>query len=249
MLHPSAAACRASATAWGDLLMTRSTLQQHAAARLSAAGAGARRSRSQQARRSHSGSRRRSGSRNSLKDVYEFLRDMSLLIATGGVAYIANVFQKRHSFIEALKEEWRDIIAAKSALFAYTQLERPTLERVLSRQPSASSPRPSTTCARSTRTSARPMSWSGLYPYAPLHDMRRALQTLEPRKNPDASERGAPPRARCHPAGFYALRERFLEELDLEPPDHPLLLSGGRRTKSTGTHAWHGPRGDQRSSR
>ena len=35
-----------------------------------------------------------------LKDAYEFLRDMSLLIATGGVAYIANVYQKRPSFIE-----------------------------------------------------------------------------------------------------------------------------------------------------
>ena len=30
-----------------------------------------------------------------LKDVYEYLRDMSLLIATGGVAYITNVYQKR----------------------------------------------------------------------------------------------------------------------------------------------------------
>ena len=48
---------------------------------------------------------------------------MSLVFVTGGVAYLASVFQKRHSFIEALKEEWRDIIKAKSALFAYTQIE------------------------------------------------------------------------------------------------------------------------------
>ena len=58
---------------------------------------------------------------------------MSLLIATGGVAYVANVYQKRASFIDALKEEWRDIIAAKSALFSYTQLERPTLDQYLDR--------------------------------------------------------------------------------------------------------------------
>ncbi|HZT47677.1 MAG TPA: hypothetical protein VFA64_06865, partial [Hyphomicrobiaceae bacterium] len=37
-----------------------------------------------------------------LKDTYEYLRDMSLLIATGGVAYITNMFQKRSSFIEGL---------------------------------------------------------------------------------------------------------------------------------------------------
>ena len=56
---------------------------------------------------------------------------MSLLIATGGVAYITNIYQKRSSFVDALKQEWRDIIAAKSALFTYTQLERPTLEHYL----------------------------------------------------------------------------------------------------------------------
>ena len=33
---------------------------------------------------------------------------------------------------------------------------------------------------------------------------------------------------------FYALRETFLEELDLEAPDHPLLISGGRRGKTSG---------------
>ncbi len=34
---------------------------------------------------------------------------------------------------------------------------------------------------------------------------------------------------------FYALRENFLEELDLEAPDHPLLISGGRRRKISGS--------------
>jgi hypothetical protein len=33
---------------------------------------------------------------------------------------------------------------------------------------------------------------------------------------------------------FYALRESFLEELDLEEPQHPLLISGGRRLKTPG---------------
>ena len=34
---------------------------------------------------------------------------------------------------------------------------------------------------------------------------------------------------------FYALRETFLEELDLEEPDHPLLISAGRRAKLSGS--------------
>jgi hypothetical protein len=170
-----------------------------------------------------------------LVDAYEFLRDMSLLIATGGVAYIANIYQKRQSFIEALKEEWRDIILAKSALFTYTQLERPTLEQYLE-----------TFCKLSeTIDNMRSVygnvgetaSLIGLYPYAPLHDMRRALQTLDPRKAPNAD---ADTRTLARDAilqSFYALRETFLEELDLEEPDRPLLISGGRRVKASGATA------------
>jgi hypothetical protein len=186
-----------------------------------------------------------SGAAQLLKDAYEFLRDMSLLIATGGVAYIANVYQKRQSFIDALKEEWRDIIAAKSALFTYTQQERPSVEQYLA-----------TFCKLSeTIDNMRSVYQNvgetsdliGLYPYAPLHDMRRALQTLEPRKNPNPD---AEARALVRDAilqSFYALRETFLEELDLAAPDHPLLISGSRRAKVSGaTSNARGAQQDQR---
>lgn len=177
---------------------------------------------------------RGSGLEALLKDAYEFLRDMSLLIATGGVAYITNIYQKRSSFLDALKQEWRDIIAAKSALFSYTQLEEPTLEHYLE-----------TFCKLSeTIDNMRSVYQNvgetddlvGLYPYAPLHDMRRALQTLDPRKNAEATDPET--RALVRAAilqSFYALRETFLGELDLEEPDHPLLISGGRRAKLSGS--------------
>ena len=168
-----------------------------------------------------------------MKDAYEYLRDMSLLIATGGVAYITNMFQKRSSFVEALKEEWRDIIATKSSLFAYTQLERPTLDQYL-----ATFCRVSETIdnMRSVyRNVGETDGLVGLYPFAPLHDMRRALQTLDPRKspNPDVETRNLVRDAILQ--SFYALRETFLEELDQEAPDHPLLISGGRRMKVSGS--------------
>jgi hypothetical protein len=177
---------------------------------------------------------RGSGLEALLKDAYEFLRDMSLLIATGGVAYITNIYQKRSSFVDALKQEWRDIIAAKSALFTYTQLERPTLEHYLE-----------TFCTLSeTIDNMRSVYQNvgetddlvGLYPYAPLHDMRRALQTLDPRKTPQVADPET--RALVRDAilqSFYALRETFLEELDPEAPAHPLLISGGRRAKQSGS--------------
>jgi hypothetical protein len=174
-----------------------------------------------------------SGFEKFLKDSYEYLRDMSLLIATGGVAYITNMFQKRSSFVEGLKEEWRDIIATKSALFAYTQLERPTQEQYI-----ATFCRLSETIdnMRSVyQNVGETKALIGLYPYAPLHDMRRALQTLDPRKtpNPDAEARSLVRDAILQ--SFYALRENFLEELDLQEPDHPLLISSGRRAKKSGS--------------
>lgn len=167
-----------------------------------------------------------------LKDAYEYLRDMALLIATAGVAYITNAFQKRHGFLEALKEEWRDIIGTKSALFAYTQTDNPTTEQYIE-----------TFCKLSeTIDNMRSVYQNvgetsdliGLYPFAPLHDMRRALQTLDPRKGtPDADQRALV--RDCILQSFYALRETFLEELDLEEPDRPLLISGGRRAKKSGS--------------
>ena len=74
----------------------------------------------------------------------------------------------------------------------------------------------------------------GLYPYAPLHDMRRALQAMDPRiktsVTPAERKLAQDSILQC----FYALRENFLEELDLEEPHHPLLISGGRRLKTAG---------------
>ena len=170
-----------------------------------------------------------------LKDAYEYLRDMSLLIATGGVAYITNLFQKRSSFVAALKEEWRDIIATKSALFAYTQLEQPNLDQYMTAFCNLSE---TIDNMRSVyHNVGETDDLIGLYPYAPLHDMRRALQTLDPRKLPDAD---ADARNLVRDAilqSFYALRETFLEELDLEQPDHPLLISGARRGKKAGSTA------------
>ena len=169
-----------------------------------------------------------------LKDAYEFLRDMSLLIATGGVAYISNIFQRRHAFIDSLKEEWRDIIAAKSALLAYMHKDAPTHEEYV-----AAFTRLSETIDNMRivyRNVGETRDLIGLYPFAPLHDMRRVLQSLDPRDGPSTPESRKLARDTML-ASFYALREFFLEELDLEEPDSPLLMAGARRLKTPGSRA------------
>jgi hypothetical protein len=171
-----------------------------------------------------------------LKDVYEYLKDMALVFITVVAAYLANVFQKRNSFIEALREEWRDIIQAKSALFTFTQMPNPTQEHYLQAFCSISETIDNMRTVYSNVGESRQL--IGLYPYAPLHDMRRALQTLDPRRNPSPTEDQRKLARDAILQSFYALRESFLEELDLEAPDKPLLNLGGRRTKTSGAPTW-----------
>ncbi len=165
--------------------------------------------------------------------IYDVLRDMSLLIATAGVAYVTNVFQKRSKFVESLEEEWRGIVKTKSALYAFCEKPYPSTDDYL-----AAFCRISETIDNMRivyRNAGETGELIGLYPYAPLHDMRRALQSIDPRKrtNIPADERKLARDAILQ--SFYALREVFLEELDLEEPSHSLLISGAKRLKRSGT--------------
>ena len=74
----------------------------------------------------------------------------------------------------------------------------------------------------------------GLYPFAPLHDMRRALQSIDPRKRSDipAEERKLVRDAILQ--SFYALRENFLNELEIHEPDSPIIAAAARRRKRPG---------------
>ncbi|MBS0234376.1 MAG: hypothetical protein JSR99_12935 [Proteobacteria bacterium] len=169
-------------------------------------------------------------------NFYDFMRDMSLLIATGGVAYITNIYQKRSNFVESLEEEWRNIVRTKSVLLSTCEKPYLATDDYLAAYYKISET--IDTMRIVYRNAGETEGLVGLYPYAPLHDMRRALQTLDPRIDVDiTSERKALVRDAILQS-FYALRETFLEELDLEEPQHPLLVAGGRRLKTPGAAVW-----------
>lgn len=164
--------------------------------------------------------------------LYDVLRDMSLLIATAGVAYLTSVFQKRSNFVQCLEDSWRGIVATKSALFTFCEKPFPTTEDYLAAFCRLSETIDNMRIVYKNVGETRDL--IGYYPYAPLHDMRRALQSIDPRQrqNIPAEERALVRDAILQ--SFYALRENYLEELDLQQPAHPLLISGGRRRKSPG---------------
>ena len=166
-------------------------------------------------------------------DLYDYLKDMSLLIVTVAAAYLTYIFQKRASFVDSLREEWRDIIRTKSALFAFCEQEAPSRDDYLQAFLTLSETIDNMRIVY--RNVGETDGLIGLYPYAPLHDMRRALQTLDPAASPAL---GAEQRRLVKEAilsAFYALREAFLEELDLDEPSNPILPAGGHRMKRSGT--------------
>jgi hypothetical protein len=169
------------------------------------------------------------------KDVYDYMKDMALVFVTVVAAYLADVFQKRSKFVESLEEEWRSIVRTKSALIAYLEKPYPTSDDYIAAYGRISET--IDTMRIVYRNAGETRQLVGLYPYAPLHDMRRALGSIDPRARTSfpVSERKLAQEAVWQ--SFYALRENFLEELDLEEPRHPLLISGGRRLKISGESA------------
>jgi hypothetical protein len=165
-------------------------------------------------------------------NVYDFMRDMSLLIATGGVAYISNVYQKRSNFVESLEEEWRNIVRTKSVLLATCEKPYLATDDYLAAYYRISET--IDTMRIVYRNAGETDELIGLYPYAPLHDMRRALKTLDPRASNDIPAEQKMLVRDAILQAFDALRETFLEELDLEEPQHPLLVAGSQRLKTPG---------------
>jgi hypothetical protein len=165
-------------------------------------------------------------------DLYDYLKDMALVFVTVVAAYLANVFQKRSKFVESLEEEWRGIVRTKSALYTYCEKTYVSTDDYL-----AAFCRISETIDNMRivyANAGETPSLIGLYPYAPLHDMRRALQSIDPRKRPDLTPDERKLARDAILQSFYALRETMLEELDLDEPAHPLLISRGRRLKQPG---------------
>lgn len=166
------------------------------------------------------------------KAVYDFLKDMAVVIVTIAAAYLAAILQRRSNFIESLEAQWREIVQTKSRLFAYCERPSPGTEDYVT----------AFCCISETIDTMRIVYCNvgetnekiGLYPYTPLHDMRRALQTLDPSKKQHFTESERKLVRDAILQSFYALRETFLEELDLEEPARPLLVAAAQRVKRAG---------------
>jgi hypothetical protein len=164
-------------------------------------------------------------------NFYEFIRDTSLLIVTVIAAYMAQVYQKRSTFLQNLREQWHDIVRAKAELIYYCHLEKPEVEDYLlaARELSETIDTMRIVYANVGETDEL----IGLYPYAPLHHMRIVMEGLDPRKGAPTAEQKYAARGEIWDA-FNAIREHFLDEFDIEEPTRPVLIHRMKRRKRDG---------------
>jgi hypothetical protein len=162
---------------------------------------------------------------------YDFIRDTSLLIVTVIAAFMAHVYQKRTTFLQNLREQWKEIVETKAALIYYCHLDDNKLENYLiaSRKLSETIDNMRIVYRNVGETSE----FVGLYPYSPLHYMHRVMGTLDPRIGTPTPDDKFKARGEIWDA-FNALREHFVEEFDIEEPTRPVLIASMKRKKRDG---------------
>ncbi|MBC8051240.1 MAG: hypothetical protein H7X92_14005 [Chitinophagales bacterium] len=167
-----------------------------------------------------------------LARFYDLIKDTALLIATVIAAYLAVIYQQRAQFIQSLREQWREIVQAKSALIYYGHMENPTVEQYLqtARQLSETIDNMRIVYSNVGETE----DCIGFYPYAPLHHMRVTMETLDPRKGVPTPDQRFAMRTQVWDA-FNAIREHFLDEFDINEPSRPILAFKMKRKKKTGS--------------
>jgi len=107
---------------------------------------------------------------------YGILKDFSGIFVAIAAAYLAYCFQRRQAFLASLRELWDKCIEAKAELIEYTHDPLPdrakfgNAHRALSEM--IDMMRAVYCNVGETKTSI------GLYPFEPLHDMKKALDEL-----------------------------------------------------------------------
>ncbi|MEJ2118599.1 MAG: hypothetical protein P8Y36_12200 [Alphaproteobacteria bacterium] len=162
---------------------------------------------------------------------YDFIRDTSLLIVTVIAAYMADVLQKRTTFLQNLREQWREIVETKAALIYFCHLKDPTLEDYLEASKKLS--QTIDTMRIVYKNVGETPQLIGLYPYSPLHHMFRIMVGLDPRVVTPTHDDKFKARGEIWDA-FNAIREHFVDEFDIEEPTRPVLIHSMKRTKRDG---------------
>jgi hypothetical protein len=147
---------------------------------------------------------------------YELVKDLFPLVIGILAVLVADWLQQRAIFVQSLRSLWSHVIEAKVELIAYTHDPERTSAKYISVFKVLS------TAIDEMRGVYRNVGEGrrevGLYPYEPLHDMRKALVSLGPNPDPQAAEKA---REKIK-QGWDSLRFEFLQEFNPPEPTNPI---------------------------
>lgn len=178
-----------------------------------------------------------------LSALYGVVIDLSLFLAVAGAAYAAHLLQRRATFLRSMRDQWHRVVDAKAALTTYCDRQVTSTEEFIEALTVVSR---AIDHMRIVYTNVGESAEdAGRYPFEALLDMRRALDSIDPRKHaPVSLDQKARARVRAARA-FYSLRERFLDEFEREEPQFPILEPGSRRLKQAERAGITEPKGGQ----
>jgi hypothetical protein len=149
---------------------------------------------------------------------YELFKDLLPAVLGMLAVYLAGTFQERSNFVQSLRSLWSHLIEAKNEILRYTRDELPSKEKYEAAFGSLSMAIDEMRGVY--KNVGETTNYRGLYPYEPLHDMRKALEHLgygsrDPNHAKLAGERIM--------QAWYALRPKFLAEFDPPEPTDPII--------------------------
>jgi hypothetical protein len=154
-------------------------------------------------------------------DFHAFLKDFATVVVAIAAAYLTYCFQRRQAFLVSLRELWNKTIEAKADLIEYTHDANPDQVKFGKAHRSLSM---AIDMMRAVCRNVHEHSSSvGLYPFEPMHDMRRALDKLgftnvTPQKQKLAREEIL--------QSWNAFRWSFLREFSAPKPRHHVTQRG-----------------------
>jgi hypothetical protein len=163
--------------------------------------------------------------------IYLFFKDMAPYLLLAIVPYITHVFQRRAKFVELLQDEWRRINTIKQDMISYCQRgvnDTNQFIEIYGRLSVAIDNMRVVFC-----NVGESKEYIGLYPYETLHDFRRQLEAIDPRKK-QVSVEDMRVASKNIVSSFQAFRDVFLIELRPVQPDFPVISKTMNRLRKKG---------------
>jgi hypothetical protein len=148
---------------------------------------------------------------------YSIIKDFTPLLISVAAAYLAYCFQRRQAFLVSLRDLWKEMVDAKNELVEYTYNAKPDQSSFRKAHRSLSK---AIDLVRGVYKNVDETDKQlGLYPFEPLHDMRRSLEMLgfvDVTHEKQLEARNEITRS------WNALRYVFLKEFSTPEPPHPI---------------------------